>query len=303
MFNITTVNEIQIESSWKRELSVSSQSCQCDPYYTRDEGSQYPVVSAIGIQSFSSDSSSAVCSGRYVQERDSILKDIDLVRLNDFLRRGEKLTQREIRKSIENDDWKPINRIHGTSGADVRCLHKIYSDHLFTEVGSEKNKEQQHQEGEQRQDYKKNEVMASNKYIVSYLTWNCTSSMIAVSYEVNVDHSKSWCSHESFLCLWNLFRKLDHESKPSVTLAIDGCITCVSAHPRLATIYAIGTRSGKVFVVNSRFSASRQISKSTTCQASFSSSGSYMRSSNPPSVHHSDSVSSIHWISGLPFSR
>lgn len=289
------MNEIGVESSWKKELSVSSQSCQCDPYYTRDEGSQYPVVSSAGIQSCSIDSMSTACSGSNVQGLDSIQKqDIDPGRLYDFLKMGERVTQREIRKSIKNDDdWKHINRIHGTSEMDARCLHKIYSDHLFSGFDSG------HHNLSPEVEKKECKMDGMVGYNISSLTWNSNSSMIGVSYEVNVDHSKSWCSHESFFCLWNLFRTLNHESKPSIAMVIDGCITCTSAHPNLATVYSIGTRSGKVFVVNSRFSVSRQTSKSTTCQESFfSSSGNYTRSSNPASVHHSDSVSSLHWIPG-----
>lgn len=301
MFSISTVNGIGVESCWKKELSISSQSCQCDSYYTRDEGIQHPVVTSIGIQSCFNDSST-VCSGRY--ELDSLVmdKDIDLVQLNDFLKKGEKVTRREIRKSIKNDDdWKHINRIHGTSVMDARCLHKIYSDHLFDSNTMELHHPSP--EGSKTKQECKMEELEANEYIVSSLTWNCSSSMIAVSYEVNVDHSKSWCSHQSYLCLWNLFRTLDHESKPSVVMAVDGCITCTSAHPNLATIYSIGTRSGKVFVVNSRFSAFRQTSKSTTSKESLpeSSSGNYTRSSNPGNIHHSDAVTCIHWIPGQLF--
>lgn len=332
MFSTVIVNGIGIKSSWKKELSVSSQSCQCDPYYTREEGSQHPDVSSIGIQSYPTDSTNDTYvegSGRSknVQGLNSIQgKNIDLNRLNDFLRKGEKVIQREIRKSIKNvDDWKHINRIHGTSTMDATCLHTIYSsDHLFTDYEhsekedvkqktnkAEKVKHHHHlppeeeEEGEKKKECKMDEIPNRNKFIISCLTWNCSSSMIGVSYEVNVDHSKSWCSHESFFCLWNLYRSLDHDSKPSIILSIDGCITCTTAHPYLATIYAIGTRSGKVFVVNSRFSASvsssssRQTScKSTTSSQESSSSGNYIRSSNPTSVHHSDSVTCTHWIPG-----
>ena len=334
MFSTVIVNGIGIKSSWKKELSVSSQSCQCDPYYTREEGSQHPDVSSIGVQSYSTDSTNDTDvegSGRNknVQGLNSIQgKNIDLDRLSDFLRKGEKVTQREIRKSIKNvDDWKHINRIHGTSTMDATCLHTIYSDHLFTDYEhseredtkqktskAEKVKyhhhhlspeeEEEEEEGEKKE-CKMDETPNRNKFIISCLTWNCTSSMIGVSYEVNVDHSRSWCSHESFFCLWNLYRSLDHDSKPSITLSIDGCITCTTAHPHLATIYAIGTRSGKVFVVNSRFSASvssfsscQTSCKSTTSSQESSSSGNYIRSSNPTSVHHSDSVTCTHWIPG-----
>lgn len=302
MFNISTVNEIGIESSWKKELSVSSQSCQCDPYYSKEGGgTQHPVVSSIGIQSCSNDTGKA---SSYDQRRDPIQTDrIDLVRINDFLKKGEKLTQREIRKSIKHvEDWKHINRIHGTSIAGARCLHTIHSDHLFNEFDSSehKNGKQDHPSPGEKKEYQMAEEMSGNKYIISNLTWNCTSSMIAVSYAVDTDHSNTWCSHESILCLWGLFRTLDQESKPSSTLTIDGCITCTAPHPNLATIYAVATRSGKVFVVDTRFGVSHQKSKSTsTCQGSFfSSSANYTRSSNPANVHHTDSVSNLHWIPG-----
>lgn len=296
MFSTSTVNGIDVESCWKKELRTASQSCQCDPYYTRDEGIQYPVVTSIAIQSCFNDSST-VCYGLDSMVMD---KDIDLAQLNDFLKKGEKVIRREIRKSIKNDDdWKHINRIHGTSVMDARCLHKIYSDHLFDSDMMELH--HMSPDGSKTEQECKMKELESNKYVVSTLTWNCTSSMIAVSYKVHVDHSKSWCSHQSFLCLWNLFRTLNHESKPSVVMAVDGCITCTSAHPNLATIYAIGTQLGKVFVVNSRFSVFRQTSKSTTTSKESlleSSSGNYTRSSNPGNVHHSDAVTCIHWIPG-----
>lgn len=299
MFNISTVKGSGIESSWKKELSVSSQSCQCDPYYSKEGGTQHPVVSSAGIQSCSNDSTCFARASSHDQRSATIQTDgIDPDKINGFLKRVEKLTQREIRKSIKHiEDWQHINRIHSTPIAGARCLHTIHADHLFNEFDYEQKGKQDHPSPEKKE-YKMEEV-SGNKYIVSNITWNCTSSMIAVAFEVDADHTNTWCSHESFLCLWSLFRTLDQESKPSATLTMDGCITCTSAHPNLATIYAVGTRSGKVFVVNTRFSVSHQTSKSTTCQGSFfSSSGNYTRSSNPASVHHTDSLSSLHWIPG-----
>ena len=181
-----------------------------------------------------------------------------------FLLSAEQILRQEIHSSIHVS--KELNSVlegfllnQATEFTSVP-LHSLYSDHLVHRLGKEENG--------------KNPLNLS----ISAIEWNCSSSVIVIGYQM--DRNSHYCDHESFICIWSLFRSYTRESRPSSTIEIDGCITDISSHPSLSSIFAIATASGQVLVIDSQFG---------------SNSNSFTSGSN---MSHEEGVSFLSWITG-----
>jgi hypothetical protein len=112
--------------------------------------------------------------------------------------------------------------------------------------------------------------------------WNCSSSMLAVAFKKSSEH-ESWCSHESSILFFSLYRSYDRNSIPSFSLPVP-CITIVKSHPRISTLYALGAQNGNILLVDTKDCNSDKRNP--------------VRTSNPDYLHHEHSISHLHWKPG-----
>lgn len=183
-----------------------------------------------------------------------------------FLHSAEEILKQEL--NVSSNVSKGLNSIikglfiNQTNEITSNVVHSIYSDNLVHRVGSNENEK------------------SNFNLIVSAIEWNCSSSVLVVGY--NLEKNTHYCDHESFLCIWSLFRSYTRESHPSSTIETDGCVTGISSHPYLASIFAVSTASGRLLVLDTQ---------------SFSSNDS-LATTNTSNIVHEESISSIAWITG-----
>ena len=83
--------------------------------------------------------------------------------------------------------------------------------------------------------------------IISDIDWNSSGTILGVSYS-EADHEAA-CSHKSFICIWNLFRK-GLQNASSQIIETNGCISCIKFHPVRSSIIACGSFSGEIYLYN-----------------------------------------------------
>ncbi|XP_054167368.1 cytoplasmic dynein 2 intermediate chain 2-like [Oppia nitens] len=110
------------------------------------------------------------------------------------------------------------------------------------------------------------------QYNVSALCWNCNASVLAIGHQVN--HHSDWCTHESYILLWNLFKATETE-EPSLQFDLDGCVSVLVSHPTLPSVYCSGSLNGKISLWNIRNKENEFLFASV--------------------VAHQQQVSGIHW--------
>ncbi|XP_062504562.1 cytoplasmic dynein 2 intermediate chain 2-like [Corticium candelabrum] len=93
-----------------------------------------------------------------------------------------------------------------------------------------------------------NHAAVSSHLQCTDVSWNCTGSVLAVAYG-RFDHEGS-SSHQSFLCTWNIDRRVVNPNKADVTIELSTSLMCVAFHPSLPSVIAGGTFSGEVMVWN-----------------------------------------------------
>ncbi|KAI1292206.1 Dynein axonemal intermediate chain 2 [Halotydeus destructor] len=243
-------------STWKRGAKSKSSSSQTEPIKVSEGVMQCPDMVSMSTQ----------CSlGRKYGKADE--STINLSELAQFLKRSMPLCEKEIRKSEDQAKaWLNLERSWQASDRKPEAIRQFSSDHVLTIQDSDK-------------------IKANYKYSVSCITWNCNGSVLIVAYSAAKQHQE-WCSHESLLFIWNLYRTYERKSKPTNVLDIEaGCVTVLQAHPKAPSVFAVGTVSGKVLILNSRYTGSGAAGES------------YIRSSNAH-LTHQDAVSVIHWSKG-----
>ena len=72
--------------------------------------------------------------------------------------------------------------------------------------------------------------------------------MLAVAFKSRLEH-ESWCSHESSLLFFSLYRSYDRNSIPSFTLQLPCVTSFLKSHPLMSTVYAVGAHNGKILLV------------------------------------------------------
>mgnify|MGYP001049787315 CR=1 FL=1 len=99
-------------------------------------------------------------------------------------------------------------------------------------------------------------------YQVVGVTWSSNGASIAVGYG-KTDHV-SWCEHQSSIAIWSIFRREFEAKKPTLTIEVPNCLTCIEFHPQDPLILAGGTINGEIFIwnVGAEGSNSQIISKS-----------------------------------------
>lgn len=79
----------------------------------------------------------------------------------------------------------------------------------------------------------KNEKKSSSgdqNYQVTGVAWSCNGASLAVAYG-KTDHV-TWCEHQSILNVWSIFRRDFNPKKPTITLEVPNCLSCIVFHPQ-----------------------------------------------------------------------
>ena len=76
---------------------------------------------------------------------------------------------------------------------------------------------------------------------VTSLSWNSIGSIVATG--LGCTEHNSWCTHSSFIHLWNVNKEM---KTPYKTIETDNCITAVSFHPTDPPLLVGGDFSGKI---------------------------------------------------------
>ena len=270
MFSVSQESSLAVKSSWQADLPLTSRGTQTDSFKLSEGSTQHPVASSSASQTSLISPGPGGHSGLPAQLllNNGSRGSFDIEKLRQFLARTLPITLQEIKESCRvSENWHIMNRLLGHYEESALLLHSIGLEHL---------------------DLPDTKALHSD-YTVTDIKWNCSASMIVVSYAVG--NHKEWCSHSSFLLLWSLYRSFDRNSHPSVTIEVEGCITFVCSHPNHTTVYSVGTSSGKILVLNSRFGGKG-------FPHPVSGSGNFVRSMNPSNIHHEDAITCLHWMPG-----
>ncbi|RWS13203.1 WD repeat-containing protein 34-like protein [Dinothrombium tinctorium] len=225
MFGLSSQQTASVNSSWREAKHSVSNVAQTDQIDLKDEGIQFPKTAQSSTQTL------AVKEEQQLQESTA---EYDSTKLNQFLNRVVPLVEREIEKSVRfRNLWEKTLKFWQNDENRVRTLRTFYSNHILQLV---------------------NDSHESSQYTISMATLNCSATSVAITYKVK-EHT-DWCTHQSFIFLWSLFRTYNKSSKPSLFIETDGCITAIEPHFALPSVYAIGTMNGKLLLINTRLSES-----------------------------------------------
>ena len=85
-----------------------------------------------------------------------------------------------------------------------------------------------------------------NEVQINQVKLNNKGMMLAVA--VGYKKHEGSCEHTAYVCGWNIFRSNIKSDEPHWTLNSNGCVTCISWHPRKSTILATGTYNGIISI-------------------------------------------------------
>lgn len=240
-------------SSWKEDLSTASAGTQTDAFTTSDGCTQFPEVRSCQTET---------CA-RSVGPSNQVSPTPDL---HNFLTKALAVTEKEMQDSLSHHpDWDAIRKLMPSGDESAVLLHSIHP------LASEMDDQSSGREND------------TGDFVVSAVEWNCNSSMLAITFKNRMEH-ESWCSHESPLLFFSLYRSYDRNSIPSFSLQVP-CITVLKSHPLIATVYAMGAHNGKLLVVDTK-----------DCNSSKKNA---VRTSSPDHLHHEHAVSHLHWTTGM----
>ncbi|GAB6031419.1 WD repeat-containing protein 34 [Chamberlinius hualienensis] len=109
------------------------------------------------------------------------------------------------------------------------------------------------------------------------LSWNATGSVIGVIYGA-LEH-EGWCSHNSRIACWNIYRRNFLPSKPHICLTVSNCLSCIEFHPTKPAILATGTYNGQISLWNIGHGDDPEVAKTETHKEG-----------------HTDVITSLLWI-------
>lgn len=88
---------------------------------------------------------------------------------------------------------------------------------------------------------------APSLYPCSDCAWNCTGSVLAVSYG-RANHD-GWCEHRGpMLAVWNVMKRRNLYTRADIEVEMASCLLCIEFHPELPTILAGGLFNGEIRV-------------------------------------------------------
>lgn len=260
-----------ISPNCKTNPNTSSAATQTETFATTDDATQCPEV----------DSHSSQTIERSVQN--VVPERIpSLTGLLEFMKRASMITVSQIHESLENEkEWHALKRLMPVRNATAVLLHEIYPPTPSPE----------YQTGQSNVTKNVTQENADEKFVPSAVEWNSHSSMLVLGF-ASADEHKSWCSHESSLLFFSLYRCYGPDSVPSLCVPVP-CVSVIRSHPSIGTLYALGTVSGKILCLDTK--EYEFLNKSG------------IRASSSNHVHHEDCVTHLHWMRGeypgFPFIR
>lgn len=172
------------------------------------------VVKDRGVQSVKQ-ASHMVQTDEEIQEDIQLYED-DSPELSAFLLKMEPLVLKELQKNRRSHAFDGYNVSWEEETESVTCVHTLSHAEIADQLQ------------------------------VTGVSWNCTGSVIAVSYG-RFDH-EDWCTHKSVLCTWNLDRRKIDATKADIAIDLPSCLMCVACHPSQPSWIAGGSFSGEVLV-------------------------------------------------------
>ena len=275
------------------ETSYASQGTQTLPVSSSNCSNQCPEVLSTGCQTTLGQETSATETSKLYDQA------VVSGRLKSFLLKCLPIVLQEIRESM-SQDWEAIERClhassYGSNGdfGSVAQTHTIYGDYLIQLQEEMMNRESSKESTTSVKKRAQSAISTAGrifdtmstvnpgispdkKLVITSLDWNCSSSLMVIGHGIEVKHIE-WCSHESYLFVYSLYRDYGRESPPSLCLDVDGCVSIIKCHPEISFLFAVGCYSGRVCLVD--------ISQKTISDTSIQ--------------HHEDSVSGLNWTSGI----
>lgn len=242
-------------SCWKADLRTCTTASQTYGFSSSDECTQFPDLSSTGVQT---EGRTANCqTGSPSAASPSLVQ---------FVRRGATITKKAVEESVRDEkEWKAMRKVMASGCETAVQTHQIYVQDCMSSGERESCTERE-----------------SGDLVPSVIEWNCNSSTLVLALKSGKEHD-SWCSHESSLLFFSLYRSYDRHSVPCLTLPVP-CITALKSHPTVGTVYALATHSGNILLLDTR---------------DYSTDGkTWIRVSNPDQPHHEHSVTYLHWIPG-----
>ena len=158
------------------------------------------------------------------------LNDREIIPLNDvmdevsiFLNKIKPMLFKELNEIIENDPLNNYNVIWEEERATIQYFMQLKHNYF---------------NGEKTIEYKD----------CSNLAWNCTGSILAVSYGKQ-DHN-GWCNHQSCLTIWSINDRHLNINKGDIHISLPSCLMCISFHPIKPSIIAGGLYNGEIRIWN-----------------------------------------------------
>nr|VZH96693.1 unnamed protein product [Spirometra erinaceieuropaei] len=116
------------------------------------------------------------------------------------------------------------------------------------------------------------------EHSVTCVAWNTFGTIFAVSYgQTSHEH---WCTHTSYLVLWNICRDPIRSEAPDYVFETNSCVNCVVFRPQHSSILACGTFSGELMI----WTLADEL-------------GSLVSSRGGASGGHQDAINHLHWFS------
>ncbi|KAI5740560.1 hypothetical protein M8J76_005075 [Diaphorina citri] len=213
---------VGFESKWKETRSYQNSDSQTEPIKTKDEATQPVVSSTKEAQTGTTTSSQLVPLSE--DEEQSLAKFLSNISTN-------------VMKELDKND---------VSNAMARLVSLDFDD--VEDIQSEKV-----------QSFEAPKI-ENTKIRVSCVSWNCTGSLLAVSF-CSEEHD-TWCSHDGIINFYNT-----EKSIPSRSIKTKSCVTSICMHPYEVSLVAAGMYSGEVCTYNLHLENVDCVLKSTQTQS------------------------------------
>ncbi|XP_015787192.1 WD repeat-containing protein 34-like [Tetranychus urticae] len=211
------------------QITRKDNQCQTDDIKMIEVSTQQPCCTSLSTQTLHDIYGKPISSINNQSKQPTI----DFTRLSRFLQRSTALIQHEIRESCQfeqlSSSW--LNYWNGASGKGIHCERRLTSKILDSLLSGTKSGSGDHQ-------------------YISGITWNAPQTTLAVVYKAKI-HS-GWCTHKTFLLLWNLYSHKGDYAKPLYCCEVDNCVTCLIAHPYRGSFYILGCYNGSLLVIDTR---------------------------------------------------
>mmetsp|Transcript_1390 Transcript_1390/g.2105 ORF Transcript_1390/g.2105 Transcript_1390/m.2105 type:complete len:554 (-) Transcript_1390:233-1894(-) len=246
VFDEAQAGDVDIDSSWRLNKSVSVFSNQTEPQTYEEEETQTLASKDVEVQATN------LLSG--IQSKSFNVNDESFL---SFLRQVAPLMEVQLDLNSKSKAFDDYDVSWEQERGEVRCLFTL--EHIVKKPTEAEQADALRARNERPMTGRANSRMPTTvqdddyqddglPFAATGISWNSTGWVVAVSYG-RYDH-KGTCRHRSALRTWNLSRRTLNVNKADVTVETASCVMCVAYHPEQPSVVAAGGFNGEVMVFN-----------------------------------------------------